>query len=142
VQTVRVTCPECDFSFSIADSRVGGLIACRDCKAEFRVEFAEDDEPASSAAPIKPSTDRDDRPASKPARTRSRVDVDSEPEAWKTDLPIRSPAPLLLTLVGLQVLVAGFLVLNWFMPAGAQTSQPTYSYFNNYPTTTKTTFRK
>lgn len=140
MQTVRVTCPECDFTFSIADSRVGGLIACRDCKAEFRVEFAEDDEQAESPAPSKPAADR---PTAKPARTRSRVDVDSEPEAWKTDLPIRSPSPLLLTLVGLQVLVAGFLVLNWFMPAGAiSNSQPTYSYYNSYPTTPKTNIRK
>ncbi len=131
--TVRVTCPECEFSFSIADSRVGGLIACRDCKAEFRVEFAEEeDEPPAAAAP---PVATDDRPSRRAARTR--MDADHEPETWKTDLPIRSPMPLLFILVGLQVVAAGFLVFNGFMPAGGGTSSPTYSYYGNYPTAPK-----
>lgn len=126
--SVRVTCPECDYTFSVAESRVGGLVACRDCGVEFRVEFA-DDEPQ----------ERDERPtAHSPPRTKSRVDADNEPETWKSDLPIRSPAPLLLTLVGLQVLVAGVLVLNWFLPPGTFSSPTTKnnSYYS-YPTTPK-----
>jgi hypothetical protein len=142
VPTVRVTCPECDFTFSIADSRVGGLITCRDCKSEFRVEFAEDEEepPAAGtreeAAPDAP----DDRPSRRPApRTRSRVDADHEPEEWKTDLPIRSPVPLLLILTGLQVLAAGFLMFYWFVPVGSATYSPTTSYYSSYPTAPKAT---
>ena len=138
--TVRVTCPECDFSFSIADSRVGGLITCRDCKAEFRVEFAEDEEqqPAAKADGRDDRGEEDDRPSRRPApRTRSRVDADHEPEEWKTDLPIRSPVPLLLILTGLQVLAAGFLVFNWFMPVGSAAYSPTTSYYGSYPTAPK-----
>ena len=140
--TVRVTCPECDFTFSIADSRVGGLISCRDCKAEFRVEFAEDEEqpPAAKVDDRDDGGEEDDRPSRRPApRTRSRVDADHEPEEWKTDLPIRSPVPLLLILVGLQVLAAGFLVFNWFMPVGSATNAPTTSYSSSYPTAPKAT---
>jgi hypothetical protein len=129
VPTVRVTCPECDFSFAIADTRVGGLIACRDCKAEFRVEFAEDDRAA--AAEPDDRQDRDERPSRSPARTRSRPDADSEPETWKTDLPIRSPMPLIIVLVCLQVLVAGFLILNWVMPVSSGTTNPTFSYYRS-----------
>ena len=137
--TVRVTCPECEFTFSIADSRVGGLIACRDCKAEFRVEFAEEEDehqPAAQLPAAAPTRDDDDRPA---ARTRSRMDADHEPEEWKTDLPIRSPMPLLFILVGLQVVAAGFLVFNAFMPAASASGSPTTSYYSSYPTTPKAT---
>ena len=151
--TVRVTCPECDFSFSIADSRVGGLITCRDCKSEFRVEFAEEEEqqPAPVNAPADRDTrddreDQDDRdardarPSRRPTpRTRSRLDADHEPEEWKTDLPIRSPIPLLLILTGLQVLAAGFLVFYWFMPAGSFSTTTTTSYYGSYPTAPKAT---
>ena len=137
MSTVRVTCPECDFSFSIADSRVGGLIVCRDCKAEFRVEFAEDeaderDEPAR----------REDRPRTKSqpgSRTKSRMDADHEPEEWKTDLPLRSPVPLLVVLVVFQVLVAGFLVVNWFFPVNSASATPTNSYYSPYSTAPKAT---
>jgi hypothetical protein len=131
VPTVRVTCPECEYTFSVAESRVGGLVNCRDCGIEFRVEFADDEEPQ----------ERDERPQGRhPARTKSRVDADSEPETWKSDLPIRSPVPLLLTLAGLQVLVAGILVLNWFLPAGTFSSPTTQnnSYYS-YPTSPKST---
>ncbi len=140
--TVRVTCPECDFTFSIADSRVGGLITCRDCKGEFRVEFAEDEEQQPAAeARDGADPDRDDRPSRRPAapRTRSRLDADHEPEEWKTDLPIRSPVPLLLILTGLQVLAAGFLVFNWFVPVGSAAYSPTTSYYSSYPTAPKAT---
>lgn len=146
--TVRVTCPECDFTFSIADSKVGGLITCRDCKSEFRVEFAEDEEPPAAAAADPRSAaddrdaaeDRDDRPSRRPPpRTRSRMDADHEPEEWKTDLPIRSPVPLLLILTGLQVLAAGFLVLYGVLPAGsASTISTTTSYYSSYPTAPQT----
>lgn len=125
--TVRVTCPECEFAFSIADTRVGGLITCRDCNAEFRVEFAEEGEPEA---------EREERPERPAPRTRSRVDADHEPETWKTDLPLRSPVPLLLVLVGLQVLVAGFLLLNWFIPP-AQAGSPTGVYYYAPATTGK-----
>jgi hypothetical protein len=137
VPTVRVTCPECDFSFAIADTRVGGLIACRDCKAEFRVEFAEDEGDAAEAAPDT-RRDRDERPSRSPARTRSRPDVDSEPETWKTDLPIRSPMPLLIILVCLQVLVAGFLLINWLVPASSNSGRPTNSYYRSDTVAPKT----
>lgn len=141
MSTVRVTCPECDFTFSIADSRVGGLITCRDCKAEFRVEFAEEDEADERDKPTR-RDDRDDQPQPKitpSARTKSRMDVDHEPEEWKTDLPLRSPMPLLIILVGLQVLVAGFLVLNWFFPVSSASAAPTTSYYSSYPTASKPT---
>lgn len=143
--TVRVTCPECDFTFAIADTRVGGLIACRDCKAEFRVEFAEDE--GGAAADADARDNRDERPSRSSARTRSRPDADSEPETWKTDLPIRSPMPLLIVLVCLQLLVAGFLIINWLVPASTGNSYPTNSYYrsdsgppktvSNTPTTRK-----
>jgi hypothetical protein len=129
VPSVRVTCPECEYTFSVAESRVGGLVACRDCGVEFRVEFAEEDEHQEPK--------RGERPRERaPARTRSRVDADSEPETWKSDLPIRSPVPLLLTLAGLQVLVAGVLVLNWFLPATTWSTPTTQgkSYYST-PTT-------
>lgn len=136
--TVRVTCPECDFTFSIADSRVGGLITCRDCKAEFRVEFAEDE--ADEREEPARRDDRDDRPPPKSktaSRTNSRMDADHEPEGWKSDLPLRSPVPLLIFLVGLQALVAVFLVLNWFFPAGSASVTPTTSYYSPYSTAPK-----
>ena len=134
--TVRVTCPECEHAFNIADTRVGGLITCRDCRAEFRVEFAEDD--VAGDRDDRERDDRDDpdeRPAPRSKATRSRVDVDTEPEAWKTDLPLRSPVPLLLILVGLQVIVAVFLVVNWFVPVATPSAQPTGSYYYNSPQT-------
>ena len=131
MSTVRVTCPECEFAFNVAESRVGGLVACRDCQAEFRVEFAEDEKPPAEEKP--PALE--ERPASPAPRTRSRVDADHEPDAWKTDLPIRSPVPLLLILAGLQVLAAGFLVVNWFFPVQSTFSTPsTAAYYSTYPT--------
>lgn len=141
--TVRVTCPECEHAFNIADTRVGGLITCRDCRAEFRVEFAEDDAPADDAREGRERDDRDapgDRPAPRRKATRSRTDVDNEPEAWKTDLPLRSPVPLLLVLVGLQAIVAIFLVVNWFFPVATPSAQPTGSYYyNSFSTAPKAT---
>jgi hypothetical protein len=142
VPTVRVTCPECEHAFNITDTRVGGLITCRDCRAEFRVEFAEDD--AADEHADRERDDRDDadeRPAPRRKATRSRMDVDNEPEAWKTDLPLRSPVPLLLILVGLQVIVAIFLVVNWFFPVATPSAQPTGSYYYNAssPTAPKAT---
>ena len=65
--------------------------------------------------------------------------ADHEPEEWKTDLPIRSPVPLLLILTGLQVLTAGFLVVYWFMPAGSFSSTATTSYSSGYPTAPRAT---
>jgi hypothetical protein len=146
VPTVRVTCPECEHAFNIADTRVGGLITCRDCRAEFRVEFAEED--AADDRDDRDDRERDgnddpeERPAPRRKATRSRMDVDTEPEAWKTDLPLRSPVPLLLVLVGLQAVVAVFLVVNWFVPVGVPSSPTTGSYSNSSstaPTGTKAT---
>jgi hypothetical protein len=144
VPTVRVTCPECEHAFNIPDTRVGGLITCRDCRAEFRVEFAEDDatddrdrdarEPDDAGRDDR--EDHDDRPAPRRPATRSRMDVDSEPEAWKTDLPLRSPVPLLLILTGLQVIVAIFLVVNWFVPVTTPSGPPTGSYYYNSSSST------
>lgn len=126
--SVRVTCPECEYTFSVAESRVGGLVNCRDCGVEFRVEFADDEPPPRGERPTEPA----------PPRTKSRVDADSEPDTWKSDLPIRSPVPLLLTLAGLQVLVAGILVLNWFLPAGTFSPPTTQSNsYYSYPTAPK-----
>ena len=46
------------------------------------------------------------------ARSRDREpDTDDEPEEWQTALPMRSPLPLLFTLIGIQVAVAALLVL-------------------------------
>jgi hypothetical protein len=121
VPTVRVTCPECDYTFGVSDARVGGLITCRDCSAEFRAEFAEDE-------------------AETPTKTRNRPDADAEPEAWKTDLPIRSPMPLLAILAGLQVLAAGFLLLNWIYPVASSSPTQQGSYYRDPGTPmTKTT---
>ena len=132
--SVRVTCPECDYTFVISDRVVGGLVACRDCKAEFRVEFADD----TDDAPAEP--ERDDRTRKKaPPHTRSRPNVDSEPEAWKTDLPIRSPVPIILGLVGVQLVVALLLAANWFFPSILSTpSSQKGSYYNGYTEPTKT----
>jgi hypothetical protein len=121
VSNVRVTCPECEFAFNIAETRVGGLITCRDCQAEFRVEFAEDD-PAEPDRTTKAAPD----PTSKPRpATRSRHNLDTVPDAWKADVPIGSPVPFFLVLVGLQVLVAAFLAVCWFYPTGGWVSTPT-----------------
>lgn len=125
--TVRVTCPECEHTFNVAESRVGGLVNCRDCGVEFRVEFAEDEQ----------QPEPDERGRRKGAR--GRVDADAEPETWKTDLPIRSPMPLLVTLVCLQVLVAALLVVNWFLPPSTFSSPTTsQNYYYSYPTTKPT----
>lgn len=125
--TVRVTCPECAYSFTVAESRVGGLVTCRDCTAEFRLEFAEDDRTATEESP-KPTVRKN---------AVSRPDLDSEPEEWKTDLPIRSPVPLLLVLAGLQVVVAGFLIIHWLFPdLGTIPTGP--KLYQGYPATPTT----
>lgn len=127
MSSVRVNCPECNYHFAVAESRVGGLVKCRDCGAEFRVEFAEENE----------QDDRGEQPAAAARpRTRSRVDVDQEPEEWKSDLPIRSPMPLLLVLAGLQVLVAGFLLINFFIPVAAASPTQGGSYYRDPGATT------
>ncbi len=110
--SVRVTCPECNLSFNIPDRAVGGLVACRDCNAEFYVEM-ERDETADDERPLEKAPPR--------PRSRSRPDVDSEPVEWKSDLPVRSPLPILLGLVGVQAVVGVLLLANWFFPIGGST---------------------
>jgi hypothetical protein len=54
---------------------------------------------------------------------------DELPEEWQTPLPMRSPVPLLIGLVAVQVLVAALLVL--FAVSGASRVKPnTPAYYN------------
>ena len=119
--SVRVTCPECAYSFVISDRAVGGLVACRDCHAEFAVEM-EVDEAVDD--------DREERP---PPRTRSRANPDGEPEEWKTALPVRSPLPILLGLVGVQAVVGVLLLANWFFPLAVAAPGTTPGYYSPDP---------
>ena len=50
---------------------------------------------------------------------------DDEPEEWRTALPMRSPGPLVLALVVLQIFVLGLLIL-YGVTADPSTQTPTH----------------
>ena len=123
----RVECPECQARFLVPEDQLDGVIVCRDCRAEFQLEPLDEPE----LAPKKP------RAKSKVAST------DDEPDEWKTDLPVRSPIPILIALVIVQGVI-GLVLIGYGLMGGPSMSGTTVStapnsaYYNSGTKSTST----